>query len=366
MKSGASDYITKPFSFDEIEIVLNRIHKETRMTRKIAVLETELKGIRSQSEFCNMIGKSEVMNKLYDLIDRIAASPATVLITGESGTGKELVANALHMKSPRNMGPLIKLNCAAMPETLLESELFGHEKGAFTNAYIKKTGHFELADGGTIFLDEIGEIPISTQAKLLRVLQEKTFTRVGGMKPVSVDVRIIAATNQNLEEAVKKGQFRQDLFFRLNVLPLKLPPLRERKGDVRLLARHFLSLFGQQNNRDFQDFENSALEKLIDYNWPGTVRELMNVIERLVVLNDGKLVTDEMLPLELSDQSFGIMEGDLPSPTAQMKEVEAWHIKRVVENVDHNLSRAARTLGIDRKTLYNKIERYGLTVIDND
>jgi len=359
MKLGAVDFLQKPIDPDRMEAVLRRMRERHELMRENRELKAELRRRRALGR---IVGKSEPMQRICDLIGRIAASPATVLVTGESGTGKELVAGAIHEGGPRRTKPLVKINCAAMPDTLLESELFGHEKGAFTGAISKKAGHFEAADGGTLFLDEVGDIPLATQVKLLRAIQEKSFTRVGGTEPVKVDVRIIAATNADLEAAVREKRFREDLFFRLNVIPIRIPPLRERREDIPLLAEHFLARFAKENDRLFRGFDREAMRLLVDYPFPGNVRELMNLVERTVVLNnDGERVTADMLPAEvrLGHAAPNAAPGAF-GPDAPLRDVEAAHIRRALDHFQWNIAETAKRLGIDRKTLYAKIERYAL------
>ena len=296
MKLGAYDYITKPFNVDETKIIIkNAIEKKRQLDENISLKE-ELKG---RYQFSNIVGKSDKIQKVFELIMKVANSKSSVLITGESGTGKELVARAIHYNGDRKDKPFVSISCGAIPETLLESELFGHQKGAFTVDDSDKKGLFEIADGGTFFLDEVSEAPLSIQAKLLRVLQEKEFKRVGGVKDIKVDVRVIAATNKNLRELIAEGKFREDLYYRLNVIPIELPPLRERKEDIQLLANHFIGKYNVINKKDIKGIEPKAMEIIERYKWRGNVRELENVIERAVTLEIGNVIQPDTLPDEI-------------------------------------------------------------------
>ena len=296
MKLGAYDYITKPFNVDETKIIIkNAIEKKRQLDENISLKE-ELKG---RYQFSNIVGKSDKIQKVFELIMKVANSKSSVLITGESGTGKELVARAIHYNGDRKDKPFVSISCGAIPETLLESELFGHQKGAFTVDDSDKKGLFEIADGGTFFLDEVSEAPLSIQAKLLRVLQEKEFKRVGGVKDIKVDVRVIAATNKNLRELIAEGKFREDLYYRLNVIPVELPPLRERKEDIQLLANHFIGKYNVINKKDIKGIEPKAMEIIERYKWRGNVRELENVIERAVTLEIGNVIQPDTLPDEI-------------------------------------------------------------------
>jgi len=404
MKKGAFDYITKPFSFDEIQVMIEKMSEKLDLLIENEKLRTELKG---KYRLDNIIGKSSKMQAMYELIEKVSSSGATVIIYGESGTGKELTASAIHYSGQRAGKPYIKLNCAALPESLLESELFGYEKGAFTGALTKKAGKFESAEGGTIFLDEIGDIVPEIQVKLLRVLQEKEFMRVGGVTPIKVDVRIICATNANLLEKVKAGKFREDLYYRLNVIPIYIPALRERKEDIPLLVSHFLAKFNLENNKKFKKVSDEVMKLFFNYSWPGNIRQLENTIERIVVLNDAEIVTNDMLTadliaelgaaaesarnaspygvsgsagfkpalpesneiksgpeLELKKNSVKALDEEAligglnVAALAPLDEVERAHIARALKILDWNLSKTARALHIDRKTLYLKIEKY--------
>ncbi|PKK91457.1 MAG: hypothetical protein CVV64_06795 [Candidatus Wallbacteria bacterium HGW-Wallbacteria-1] len=351
MRKGAYDYLTKPFTYDEAVMVVNRIMEFSDLRDENRNLRERL---RNRFRFSSIIGKSDSMQKVYSLIERIAPTDATVLVCGESGTGKELVANAIHEYSRRKARPFVPVNCSALSETLLESELFGHEKGAFTGALREGKGRFEVADGGSLFLDEIGEISLATQVKLLRVLQERKFERVGSSALQQVDVRIIAATNRNLEEAIREGVFREDLYYRLNVIQIDLPPLRSRTEDIPLLVDHFAAEMAEKNGIEKVKITSRAMDLLTTYHWPGNVRELVNVMERAVILCDGGVVGPDELPPQFHrrrDDSAGLQGKTLA-------EVEKHHILSVLSETDNNVSQAARILGVDRKTLYNKMKIY--------
>ena len=348
MKEGAFDYLVKPFSPDEIEIQIKKI-----VTHRELVLENILlrQKLEERSEYDEIVGKSDVMQKIYDLISQVAPTDSTVLITGESGTGKELIAQAIHGNSQRCYMPFVAVSCGALPDSLLESELFGYEKGAFTGADYTKKGRFELADKGTLFLDEIGDISLKTQVDLLRVLQQKEFRRLGGQEEIKVDVRVLAATNQDLKKAISENRFREDLFYRLNVISIHVPPLRERKEDVPLLAKAFIHRYCLELNKEPAQIASSAMQLLMDYDWPGNVRELENVIERALVIGRGQEIVTDDLPFsrkELGTEAF----------PKSLKLMEKMHIKKILEEMDWNISKAARVLEIDRQTLYNKIEKY--------
>jgi len=358
MHNGAYDFLTKPVNIERLELLLKRALSRRELARKHQELEAELSRLEKKRGGMEILGKSAPMQRIFEMINQVAPTRASVLITGESGTGKELVADALHYQSPRKEKPLIKVHCAALSESLLESELFGHEKGAFTGAAAMRKGRFELADGGTIFLDEIGEINQSVQIKILRVLQEKSFERVGGEKTINVDVRIIAATNKDLKKEVEEGRFREDLYYRLNVVNIHLPPLRERVEDIPLLAVRFLKESAEENGKEVLGIDPGAMMALRSYRWSGNVRELRNVIESAVVLSRGKYITLEDLPPHISEQSdkdfikvpFGI----------PMAEVEKIVIRANLIALGGNKSRTAEVLGIGRKTLHRKIHEYGL------
>jgi len=349
MRQGAFDYLVKPVEPEELDLQIKKI-----LSHQNLVLENLLLKQKLEEEFEDeIVGKSEAMQHVYEFITQVAATDSTVLITGESGTGKELVARAIHANSPRAYMPLITVSCGALPDTLLESELFGFEKGAFTGADYMKKGRFELADGGTLFLDEIGEISPKTQVDLLRALQNKEIARLGAKETIKVDVRIIAATNRDLKKAIAEGKFRQDLYYRLNVLHVDIPPLRERREDIPLLAEHFIRHLSTEMNMQRKRISNSAHKQLMEYNWPGNVRELANVIERAMVIGKGPEIRPQDLP-------FSTPEARAEQTPRSLKDLERAHIQKTLEENDYNISRTARDLEIDRQTLYNKMEKYGL------
>ncbi len=358
MKEGAYDYIEKPFCPERVESLLERLVEHQGLIEENLSLRQRLE---DRYRFENIIAKSPEMQRVIEVIKVVARSNATVLITGDSGTGKELVARAIHSQSHRRDKPFVAVSCAALPESLLESELFGHEKGSFTGAYAQKKGKFEFANRGTLFLDEIGEMSANIQVHLLRVLEEKAFTRVGGNEEIKVDVRIISATNKDLKKAVARGEFREDLYYRLNVVTIDLPPLRERREDIPLLAEHFLNKFALENQKEVAGFSPEAREFLLRYDWPGNVRELENAIERAVILAKNSLIEVADLP----DQSWSLARSALQGKS--LKEMEKNHILNVLSETGGNYSQAARILGISRMTLYNKAREYGLDVkkIDN-
>jgi len=349
LKRGAYDYITKPVDPDELlHLVANALeHRKARS--EVQRLRENLREIFPATE---LIGKSPAMKRVLELVEMVAPTEATVLITGESGTGKEVVARAIHSGSPRRYMPMVVIHCGALTETLLESELFGHERGAFTGAQYRKKGKFEVADGGTVFLDEISDISLKTQTDLLRVLREKEIVRVGGTQPIKVDFRCIAATNKNLEALVKAGSFRPDLFYRLHVFCIDLPPLRDRREDIPLLAAHFLEKLCAATNRAAPQVSARAMDLMLNYDWPGNVRELENAVERSLVIGRGP----EIHP---SDFAFEFQQAPIPNGRT-LDDVERAHIERILRESAYNISRSARTLDIDRTTLYNKIKRYGL------
>lgn len=361
VKLGAYDYIIKPFNIDEVKLLIKRAMQVQTLTEEVKVLREEL---YSNYRLDKLLTNSPKMQELYRIIGKVASTGATVLLSGESGTGKELIANTIHYNSLRSHGPLVKVNCGALPESLLESELFGHEKGAFTGAAARKLGRFELANKGTIFLDEIGEVSQSLQVKLLRVLQEREFERVGGTEPVKTDIRIIAATNRNLEEMVAKGTFREDLYYRLNVVSIHVPPLRERREDILLLADYFLHKYAQENNRTMSMFDQETCSLLADYNWPGNVRELANVVERAVIMSTGCVIFPEDLPQALSRQQIVAMEASSDYTGQSLKEiikqVERNVIKQALAHNNGNKVKTAKDLGMSRRALLYKIEEYEL------
>lgn len=353
MKRGAYDYINKPFKMDEVLIVISRAVEEKRLRRELVSMREALE---ARYAFGNIVGKSKPMQKVFDLIRRVAHTQATVLVQGASGTGKELVARAIHYNSPRKERPFVPVNCSAIPEELLESELFGHVKGAFTGAVSDKRGLFVEADGGTLFLDEISEMGPGMQTKLLRVLQEKEVRRVGDTRSTSIDVRVIAATNRRLEEEVKAGRFREDLYYRLNVIPLLLPHLRERTEDIPLLLDHFLQKYADEAG-GVKRVSREAMAALMQYPWPGNVRELENAVERAAILCEGEEIGVEDLPAELrSPESVSLSRAAQEGATLEALEQE--YVKMVLEQVEGNQTRAAEILGIDRRTLYRKLQRY--------
>jgi two-component system response regulator HydG len=357
LKSGAYDYLTKPLDIEELKILIHKALDHHRLKEENIVLKERL---ADRFDFSRIIGKSKPMKALFETLSLIAPSDSTVLLYGESGTGKEIVANALHQNSQRSKRPFIKISCAALPETLLESELFGHERGAFTGAISRKEGRFQLANGGTIFLDEVSEMSPTTQVKLLRVLQEREFEPLGSTRTISVDIRVIAATNKTLEEEVKEGNFREDLFYRLNVVPIEVPPLRRRKEDISLLANHFLNLYREKSQTSIKGFLPKAMDLMMRYDWPGNIRELENAIERAVLLCRGEHISPEDLPHPVQ----GAEADDLPRvavpPGMTLKEVEREVIVQTLEETEGNRTQTARILGISRKTLQNKLKEYGI------
>lgn len=359
LKKGAYDYLIKPLDFDKLRLTLDRALEHIQLKKENQQLKQQL---ASGSHYPEIIGNSPAMIRLMEMVAQVAASEATVMITGESGTGKELVAAAIHHSSPRKAGPFVKVNCAAITETLLESELFGHEKGAFTGADRRKEGRFVQADGGSLFLDEVGEMPISMQVKLLRVLQERELTRVGGETVVPVDVRLIVATNQDLVQMVGAGSFREDLYYRLNVVELKTPPLRQRREDIPLLAAHFLSHFAEKNRKSVDQFAPRAMDLLIRHTWPGNVRELMNTIERAVVLaRSACLDEDDFIGLAADPPNNGTVSLGAGMPfDVPLEEIEKEAIAHTLASAKGNKSEAARRLGITRKTLREKLKKYNL------
>ncbi len=353
MKHGASDYLVKPVKTDELVRVVERVLREAALRREIARLRRE---VHKEYSFHQILGKSKPMQEVFDLIRRVADSPTNVLITGESGTGKELVAKAIHYNSDRRLAPFVPVNCAAIPEALLESELFGHVKGAFTDAKLDKRGLFEEAHTGTLFLDEISELPIILQAKLLRAIQEREIRRVGATRPTAVDVRIIAATNLDLAEEVKAKRFREDLYYRLNVIEVRLPPLRERREDIPLLVDAFLKKCAEARAKQVKGVNEAALALLVDYAWPGNVRELENVIERAVTLSRGeKIVPEDLPPAIRGARGDRRILDEAAERTLPLEEVEKEYILRILEKTGGNKYQAAHILGIDRKTLYRKL-----------
>lgn len=376
MKRGAYDYITKPFDIEEVNILAARAINAWKLSKEVAELKREIKGKYAVGG--EIVGKSEAMKQLYKLIGKVSASDLTVLIQGESGTGKELIARAIHYHSNRSSGPFIAVNSSAIPKDLLESEFFGHEKGAFTGAHEKKIGKFEVADGGTLFLDEIGDMPVDLQAKILRVIQEKEFERVGGNRPIRADIRIVTATNRNLETAIREGRFREDLYYRLNVVPVIVPPLRERKGDIPLLVEHFLRRFRDELDVEEKGMTPEAMRILNSYEWPGNVRELENTVKRAMVMSSGSKILPEDLPTaifgephvkaarfksldELWEEKLKtfVDKGDCLKMKdlydLVIKQVERPLLRFILEKTNGNQVKASEILGINRNTLRKKL-----------
>ncbi len=367
MKLGADDYLAKPIDMFELRKRVEKIINNKSLKREVDNLKQRIDKFYS---FSNIIGKSPEMKRLFEKILTVAPTDVTVLITGESGTGKELIANAIHQNSPRKNNIFLPINCAAIPGEILESELFGHEKGAFTGAVSQKMGKFELASNGTLFLDEIGEMSLDLQAKLLRIIEQKEFMRVGGNKLIKVKTRIIAATNQNLEELVKSGKFREDLYFRLKVVHLKIPSLRERKGDIPLLVNHFIKKFGETHNKPGMSISPEALKILEHYPWPGNVRELQNLIESLIIFSNDTVITPSQIPDEIIEKSAyktEIKQQPLPDPEDSviinlgetLEEVEKRIILKTLRKFNGNKTHTAKALGIGLRTLHRKLKEYG-------
>jgi two-component system response regulator AtoC len=353
MRHGAADFLAKPVNLDRLDLLLERALKTRSM-------ETENRELRAQLDakfgLENIVGQSAAMQEVFDTVRQVAPSRATVLVQGESGTGKELIAKAIHRLSPREQGPFVPVHCAALSSTLLESELFGHEKGAFTGAAERRKGRFEMADGGSLFLDEISEVDAGVQVKILRVLEERAFERVGGQELISVDTRLIAATNRDLKDLVAEGAFREDLFYRLYVVVITLPPLRERKGDIPLLLKHFLDGFAAENGREISGFSPEALDLLSAYRWPGNVRELRNVVEQMVVLSRGGRIGVRELPVYIRATEPG---GTVSAGGGTLEELEKQAILQALKRTGGNRTKAAGQLGISRRTLHRKIAEYG-------
>jgi DNA-binding NtrC family response regulator len=364
LRRGAYDYLTKPFDVDDILLLVQRALEKRALEREVLCLRSALAPSRlgTTSGFEGIVGRHPEMVRIYQLVTQISSTPTTVLVLGESGTGKELVARAIHTLSPRRSQPFVAVNVAAIPETLIESELFGHEKGAFTGAHARRLGRFELAHGGTLFLDEIGSLRLDLQAKLLRALQEREIERIGGMRTVAVDVRVVAATNANLRQAVRDRTFRDDLYYRLNVVPVHVPPLRDRREDIPLLIDHFVRKIARECNRDVRAVSAGALEVLARYDWPGNVRELENVIHRAVVLARGPVVQLQDVPLDVAMPETGsALTGDTGLPLREAcDQFERQYVLRVLERVNWNVSRAARLLGVHRNTVLAKLATWGV------
>ncbi len=348
MKSGAYDYLLKPFDPNELGLIIDKVIEHQAQVKENLYLKEQY---RERTRFESMIGQAGPIQAVFDLIQDAAPMNSTVLITGETGTGKGLAAKAIHTNSQCSEGPFVTVNCGSIPEHLMESELFGYQKGAFTDAKETKKGRLELAHGGTLFLDEIGEISMRMQIDLLRVLEDRVFYRVGGTQPIEADFRVIAATNRDLEEAIKKGAFREDLYYRLNVISFKMPSLRERKEDIPLLVDHFLYRFTKETNKQIDRLSREAMDELMIYEWPGNVRELENAIERAVVVCKGRKIRREDLPI------FRSAYVSVPTDNS-LREIEKGHIIRILEGTSWNISKSAEILDIDRSTLYNKIKRY--------
>jgi DNA-binding NtrC family response regulator len=353
MRAGAADYLTKPIDLEELLVVLTKVISTQRLEHETHQLRRR---VRDRVAPSNIIGVAPPMQRVFEIVDQVAPSKATVLITGESGTGKELVANAIHQRSPRANGAFIKLHCAALAESLLESELFGHERGSFTGAMARKDGRFSLADGGTLFLDEIGEVSPAIQVKLLRFLQEHEFERVGGTQTIHVDVRIIAATNRNLMDEIAKGRFREDLYYRLNVVSVEMPSLRERRSDIPSLVNFFIERYARENGKSIEGCTPAALELLMSYGWPGNVRELENAIERAVVLATGTAIEPRSLPGHIKPTA--VATGMPPIPGATMAELERYAIVETLKSTGGSTSRAAEILGLSSRTIQYRLHEY--------
>ena len=362
IKAGAYDFLEKPFNLDKLKILIGKATETSALLREVTQFRTQLS---TKYGFANIIGKSAEMVKILELTKKVAKSDATtILLGGESGTGKDLIAKVVHYESSRALKPFIDINCTALPETLIESELFGYEKGAFTDAKQMKKGLFELADGGTIFLDEIGDMKLSTQAKLLKIIENKTFKRIGGIKDISVDLRVVASTNKNLAEEVKKENFREDLYYRLKVIPILLPPLRERDADILLLAKFFIDEFNSEFKKNVKGLSKETQKAFLDYRWPGNVRELKNVIERAMILENEEYILPEHLPGEfsVSEISFSNMVHapiTLPPGGVDIEEVEKDLIRQALDQTKWNQTRAAKLLHLTRDALRYRMQKFG-------
>ncbi len=361
MKKGVYEYLTKPLDLDELFIILAKAISDQQLVRENVELK---KQVKSTYSFANIVGKSKAIQHIFDTIVKVAKTQSTILIRGESGTGKELVARAIHYNSPRAEKPLVEISCASFPETLLESELFGYEKGAFTGAQQQKKGRFEIANGGTIFLDEIGDISEGVQVKLLRVLQERQISRLGGAQPIDVDVRVLTATNRNLEKAIEAGKFREDLYYRLNVIPVVVPPLRERKEDIVLLLEHFVKKFSLENKIPQPVISEEAIHLCLQHEWPGNVRELENAVENAIVLGDGKTLLSAHLPLGSNLRPRGtasdFLQNTGPTFKDKIETAEKIILERAIKEAAGNKSEAAKLLDISLRTMRYKIKKYGL------
>ena len=362
MKEGAYDYISKPFKADEVILTLKKAEEQERLKEENTRLKTKINEIEKKYSFENIVARSEAMAHVFDLVSKVAEHKTTVLITGESGTGKELIAKAIHSSGPRSLKPLVSINCGGIPENLLESELFGYKKGAFTGAEHDKPGRFDEANGGTIFLDEIGELPLSLQVKLLRVLQEEEVSPLGGVGSIKVDTRVITATARDLSEETTKGRFREDLFYRINVMTIHVPPLRERRGDIPLLVGYFIDIFNRKLNKNIEGLSSEAMPILMGYSWPGNVRELENVIERAILLNTGRWITPAELPPNIVQVSKvpSHLEEETLSIKKASKKLERDLIEKVLKLTGGNRSQAARILEISRPILISRIKKFNL------
>ncbi len=355
IKEGAETYLTKPLDMEAVSALVGRAWEKAQLAEEAARLRQQ---IAERANFRGILGDHPTMQRVLKQVAQVARSRATVLIGGESGTGKELIASAIHHNSKRKKGPFVRLNCAALAETLLESELFGHEKGSFTGAQERRSGRFEQADGGTLFLDEVSEIPMPTQVKLLRFLQEREFERVGGNETIHVDVRIVAATNRDLKQLVEEGAFREDLYYRLNVVQVELPPLRARKSDIPILAHHFLRKYAKENELELEGFSDAALRGLLAYPWPGNVRELENAIERAVVMSEGSLIEADLLPNSTRATPGTTDDLNLLVPGVALHEIERIVIERTLDAVGGSTAKAAEILGISRRKIQYRIKEW--------
>jgi len=365
MKAGAYDYLSKPFDIDELRLMIRKAFEKIKLGRENIMLRQQL-GEQTRGE---ILGDSSQIIHVIKMIDKVAPADVTLLLTGESGTGKELVARTVHRNSPREAGPFITMNCAAIPKDLVESELFGHEKGAFTGAVEQRQGKFEVANNGTLFLDEIADMSVETQAKILRILEEKSFTRLGGKEIIKTDVRLISATNKDLISEIEQGRFREDLYYRIKVVEINLPALKERKSDILLLARQFLHQYSNKHNKNIENIETAALQALYNYDWPGNVRQLMHVIEQSIVLTDKNVITLESLPNEITMKSSGQKltepSGDMSFSAAKEKAVNEFEfniIDQALKSAGGNVSKAARLLKMKRQFLQQKIKKLGLDI----
>ncbi|MCC5912369.1 MAG: sigma-54-dependent Fis family transcriptional regulator [Clostridiaceae bacterium] len=356
MKLGALDYIAKPFDIEELKVIIKKALRIGELNEEVSYLREELEKNTGKT----IIGNSGAMKEILKMIERVAKTNATILILGESGTGKEIIANTIHYNSDRSKKPYIKVNCGAIPENLIESELFGYEKGAFTGAATRKIGKFERAQGGTIFLDEVGELDLSMQVKLLRVLQEKEVERIGGNERIKVDIRVIAATNRDLYKMVEDGTFREDLYYRLNVIPINIPSLRDRREDIPLLINHFLKKYGEEIGRKNISIDEGAKKKLMDYQWRGNIRELENVMERMLILAEGNIITEKNIPFEISMDKEKQGKFILPSEGIVMEDLERDLILQALERTDYNQTNASKLLGMTRHTLLYRMEKHGI------